>query len=724
MSALVTHLPPTLHIPPADLAEWGSLPDECRADIRARYAACRELILHRSARGTRERIMRLAAGLPGNKGASLTPKALENLRSRLAASARTGEPDWRVLWNTAKWPRRDSRAIAIPAAFEAHWHKRVLTELATYHRGSRHCVGGIKSAHKKLIAEWRRALADRTHPFPGYRAEDGGTPAPDPITGIPTGWSYNNLRHYAPDETARLAAIKGTGAARALLPHVRSTRAEVLAGQRYEFDDFEPDLEVICDGQKVKPLQLACYDFASGCFMDAVWKPAFKRPDGATDKWKAAHMALFLGAMFTRLPYDSATGTRLVDEGGTARVDTTTAELLREATRGALSLEGATWHMEDGRDRLVKVSRSSRERSGQLHPYAGGDRGNPNRKRMEATHRLLATQLGSLPGYTGNNYLARPEWRAGMDKETDAALALAASLPPERASMVQHALLTFDTFLEKVREAIRDMNNRDDHTLEGWDRFTLDAVSDGAGGWLALADITADTAALVASASAAIQAGEDARRWIARRRLSPWQAWQRETAAGFASGRLATMPVSYAAEICALAGRAEPALNVCRPRTIRGAYIAVMDTATARLAEPMVYEARVTTTDGTTRPLGNGEDVECVFNPFFTDLLFLRTPRGGFLGVARRAVAVNPNDIEAVRAAQAEARSLRDERLAPTRALFEPEHAAVRARREHNARVADTTKPLTDTERILAAARDRVREALAAAAPDESEDFS
>ena len=709
--AIIPALPQFLPLPTVeDRREFGVLPDECRADIRTRYAAIARCLAARNARGVKAMWEAEARKLAANRaGCTMEAKTLQNLASRFVLSARgnaaaPGVPDWRVLWNKSRWICKDVRFTVLPDAFVADWKRRVLSEVVCDHRAGRAAVGGIKAAHKRLLADWKAARREGTHPFPGYDL----TPPPADGKNHPAGWSLSNLSEArnCPTEAERVAWRKGTGSARRLLPFVMSTRADVLAGQRYEFDDFEPDYELVEQGQRIKPLVLSALDFGTGCSVHHVAKPAWRRADGSVDKWKLAHVPLFLAAFMLRAPFDAFTGTTLVDEGGTMRIDGTLQELLATATQGRVTIDGAD------PTQFGLVARPNRHRLGQVAGFAGGAVGNSNRKaRIENWHRALRNTLGNLPGYTGSNYTQKPDYLAGIQQETDALLKRAESLTPERRDSLQFHLLSFAKFTEALAAGIAGINAEDDHKLEGWARHTLDCIRDGEK-FLPHEDLAMLPAV---AASALITAAEhDASLFVPQRRLSRGEAWQRECREGLRTGRLAMLSPWDCAEIVALAGKSEPGLNTIRPREVRSAYIVVEDTTLAREPEPIFFAARITQMDGTERELENGEDVECVFNPFAPDVLFIRR-KGQFLGVAKRATKINPNDRAETLAAFAEARSRRAERLAGVREIMAPHTDAIAARRAHNERVCDTAAPLTAGERhaasALAAAKARIAEA-------------
>ena len=119
MSALTTHFPEHLLFrDQADAREFGTLPDECRADIRAKHGAIRRCVLSKHARGAGKLWEAEAQKLAGNRTGAISGKRLQNMATEYLRSAVDGMPDWRVLWNTSRWHRSDVRFTQLPAAFK------------------------------------------------------------------------------------------------------------------------------------------------------------------------------------------------------------------------------------------------------------------------------------------------------------------------------------------------------------------------------------------------------------------------------------------------------------------------------------------------------------------------------------------------------------------------------------------------------------------------------
>lgn len=425
----------------ADEHQFGALPDPAKRDVRARFrAVCSLLELRKTGA---PRAVKACTTQHHARLLAITPKRLQNLVSEYVAS----NCDWTTLLDTSRWSLDDS-TILLPAAFLTEWKRRV----------ERH-HGGIKAAHRELIADWTAwRRGDATKAVPGYDAP----PAPRSAKPEPAGWSYNNLLTHAPSKGEIAIMRRGLGSARKFLPQILTTRAEILCGQRWEFDDYEPDVKVIAGVGATrglaKPLQLSAMDVHSGCVPLARHKHSWLRNDGTEDKWKLAHMRLFVAALLTVHGYDAQAGCSLVLEGGTATLDDATVDLIRDLTGGKVRVEFPP----DAKRR-------------QIAPFRGESGGNPNKKpHIEAWHRLLTNILGNLRGQKGNNYLNKPEYLAGIEAAQVRQLKLAAKLTEagraDRAALVLNELLDFDTeFVPAIGRAIQIINVDREHDLEGWE---------------------------------------------------------------------------------------------------------------------------------------------------------------------------------------------------------------------------------------------------------------
>lgn len=116
-----------------------------------------------------------AAWWPGRRGFSAA--SLQRLWSRWHES----DHDWMELIDRSQagpaWYRHAPPPPSVPGMFLDYLRERI--------KGA-----NAQRAVREVVAQWRRWHAgDTTAALPGYE----NPPDPDPVTGIPTGWSYANL---------------------------------------------------------------------------------------------------------------------------------------------------------------------------------------------------------------------------------------------------------------------------------------------------------------------------------------------------------------------------------------------------------------------------------------------------------------------------------------------------------------------------------------------------
>jgi len=411
-----------------DETDFARLPDDAKADVRRRFRAVAQIVALRERRGagSRERIATATQSAAATLG--LTVKRLQNLVADFLGSGQ----DWRALLNTARW--KIDADDALPAAFVTEWKRRC----------ERH-HGGIKSAHRELLADWRAWWRGTSaKPIPGYDT----APPPRENATHPRGWNYRNLLRYAPTPGEMKIMQRGLGVSRAHLPQVLTSRVHLEVGQRFEFDDFRSDLKVVYgtgkERQSVEPWRLSVLDVHSAAVPLCVHKPAWRRADGTVDGIKDAHMRLFLAAFLTRCGWHPG-GAQFVAEHGTAKIDEGTADLLAHYDAG------------------LKVDRSGSIGDRQAVPgwFQGRGRGNPNKKpHLESLHNLLVNSMGALPGQTGAIYTERPEWLEGMEAEEKAIAKLMLTLPPERAALLKSPLLDFREYTALANDLLHFVNTR------------------------------------------------------------------------------------------------------------------------------------------------------------------------------------------------------------------------------------------------------------------------
>lgn len=380
-----------------------------------------------------------AGELPG-----ITWRALEN---RVRAYMRSGNVSDLVDRREcpALW---DSRQPAgLPAAFK-EWYRGI--------REKHQRVAA--SAHAELIQIWRThydAAGNYVERITGY--EDW--PAANPATGVPDGWSYDNLQRAVPEHPWDAAAARqGLAAASSYRPPVRTTRVGLRIGERVEFDDHVFDVKCHFAGQ-TRAMRPVCFggidgltSFAAVAVRPTLWDDLAEAKRTLTEFQFRCFVTWWLAAHGYR---DDEAGTTLFTERGTA--------VIREDFERRLA------HVTGGR---VRVSAGSIFGEA-AHPgqYTPRGKGNFRHKAaMEGFWSIVENWLDRLPGRTGSNQrLNGPADLHGREAVLAKTLALMERLPADLRNELILPVMTFRTFARLSKEGIEAILQDREHDLEGWE---------------------------------------------------------------------------------------------------------------------------------------------------------------------------------------------------------------------------------------------------------------
>lgn len=504
-------LQPLFRIPAAEAIH---LPADVREDAALKLRALEKISTATNKRATAERI---EAQMGQRRGFSA--KRLINLLTEYRQSG-----DWRVCVDKA-------RAQMLRPDLELSSKRRA--EFLDWARGFLllNQREKFRPRYRKLMEQltlWR-TTGRKEYAIPGYDS------APDNAPGQnhPPGWSAANLlRTCGGTKFEKKAIAVGRGASADFRPMVLTTRARAKVGQIFFFDDNEHDMKVrhITNMSRVmRPLEFACLDYFSGCFVANLFKPTLY--DEAEDKrimlrstefiWLAVNWLLDIG-------WRSDTGTTLVAEHGTAKFPKWFQEKVTELTNGLVKFE------EGAVDRRAVSDAFFKARA----------RGNFRTKSpLESMFNLVRNETADLmtfPGQVGKDRDHSPEELAAREQH-ERQLALAELiLNREQQSLLRHDFLEWNQWRNMAFEVYAKINRRSgpglewwEHQLEGWieagniaNEWRLPAPS-APGGFSDWLD---------ASALANMDDGAKAIRSVLHsnpaeltriRKLSPWEVWQR-----------------------------------------------------------------------------------------------------------------------------------------------------------------------------------------------------
>jgi hypothetical protein len=333
----------------------------------------------------------------------------------------------------------DGALRGLPPQFIEHW--KAMNERFQRNNGARHCYRILMDGLKM----WRRG--SKEHAIPGYDAP----PANQLGKSHPVGWSYENLWRHLSSLGERALARQGRQAFKKYLPKIHTTRVGLDPGELLQIDDQWDDLNVVWNnGQVARPLSLDLIDVASVCELQDGVAGRFEQ-EGKKIHLKEEYTFWLLLTHFEREGFHATRGTTVLHESGTACVS-------EELAAGFL-------HASEGRIKMDKGGVDRRPVMGML--FEGPAKGSPRFKSLRegrfAFHRTLTALL---PGQAGRNREEAPEEQAAVVRYTERLLSL---VPKEQQHLLILPMLKEEQYHERRRLIKALMNNRIDHTFEGWE---------------------------------------------------------------------------------------------------------------------------------------------------------------------------------------------------------------------------------------------------------------
>lgn len=613
-----------IRIGPEDAAEIAALPETVRTEVR-RWAE----VLGRVTPPVGQAMIAVGRAM------GVSPSTA---RRKWDAALKSG---WRGLIDRAKAPESSRSAAIHPATIE-HFQKLV----AANQRKAR-------PAYRLLVRQFLGG-----EPIPGVAADV-------PRNRLPAGWSYPNLMRHAPTKFELTAFRIGRSAARQIGPLVFTTRRDLWVGSHYLFDDMVHDhfVNVLDTRRTGRPVEFHAVDLASACKF--AWGMRVRTENEITGQMEGLRehqMRALVASVLGQHGYHAQRGTTMVVEHGTAAIREDLEAILHDLTEGK-----------------IVVRRSGIEGDpAHVGQYAGRPKGNFRFKAaLESLGNLIHNEMGFLPGQTGLSVDRRPEEMHGLLRANDALVAAFSALAvdrPDLAGMLRFPILSHRQFLEIAIWVYHRINDRKDHSLEGWDLHVRPDETD----------------------------------WTRVRRMSPLEVWQggRERLTRFTAERTAI--VLYRPE--------------APERTVKGSMITFEDAELS--SDELRYDAS---------RWRDGEKFAALLNPYNPAQLYLYDARGRFVGAAPAIVRVDRADDEAVRRAMGRVNHVLSERLQPVAALGREMAQQRIADARHNAEVlaaAEATqarKPEAKARRagaaIAASLGERAFEAQPALVPIEEDVF-
>lgn len=585
----------TFTIPDAELREFSGLPRVTQNRIHWLLGIMRTIAASRGTVATCKQIAR-STGCHWN--------TLYNPWKRYKASG----GDWRTLIDRRKTPEfwiKESPSSSLPHPFIQYW--KTLCE-----QHQRTCSAAYHTLMLNLTA-WR--MGDITRAIPGYI-----TPPPNnPGQPHPIGWSYANLMLHKPSDVELAAARNGREAAKALLPSVFTTRANMYPYQEIQFDDMWHDFHVLAPGHKspARLMEFGCIDVCTGYIFPPGLKPRIRNADtGKMQHLNERDFRIYTVNFLCTVGW-SPRGTKFIGERGTAafrhlteKIEFWTKGLVTTATGG---MSGAPARIGD---------------------YSERAKGNFKIKALkEGSGRLIHSRLSDLPGQIGMDRNDRPASDYGRERDTLALAALEPHLPSEAFAQLQLGHLNFHHAVDLIYRAYESINARHDHRLEGWEAlgFVIEQFRAAENIWIPLSRATELPEAQRTALTCAITLNPQT--MLRRHRLSPTEA-------------LATVSTPN----LTLSAEAEADMLLPDCGILRTAAGGLFTLQSADLGpEKMRFLASYQDSAGFIQQIPNGEQAIVVINPFRPHRAFLFSPRDQrYLGIAKPWLSADRTDHQAI----------------------------------------------------------------------------
>jgi len=473
-----------------------------------------------------------------------------------------------------------------------------------------------KAAWHDLLVMWRGYV-----PIPGYE-DFGGHPPEHGKTGLPRGWTYPNLMHFAPSTEELVLGRIGRKTLQAKTTGLWTTRVGLSCGMCYQFDDVWEDVKVFLGKRLVRPMELGCIDLFSTRRVLFGLAPRLANETGKEMGLKENYMLWLTLALLMETGYHPQQCSLIVEHRTAA-------------------LPG--WfekNLFDASNKIIRVDRSGiQDKPALLGWWAGEGGGNPRMKScLESLHGYYHNRFGLLPAQTGSNSrLNLPEELTAIEKYSEQVAKELSNFRPDKIDrmlgMLRLPAMTWQQYQMLKHEFYTVIDGRTDHNLEGWDRAGLITtqfrLKEDSQEW---EDVDA-LARMDPQQYAAVKAWLDSNDKLIRpARMSPLEVWERR------QGTLKRIP-RFA--INQLLGE-----DLAREVKVSGHTIEFADAQ----IEPdgLKFEAAVEEITGHKLLLKSGESYNAYINPLAPNVLHICDSRFRYLGAANRIFResrVNRGDI-------------------------------------------------------------------------------
>lgn len=281
----------------------------------------------------------------------------------------------------------------------------------------------------------------------------------------PPGWSLSNFANQqVPSDVAKALALRGMGAAKALLAKTAGVRISwdsLRVGECLMIDDHDPDFSCWVQGQMVRLRLIVLREVRTRRHLAYVVRPRLKDEDGTMRSVSRRDVQHLLAGFLWNFGLPRDYPCYLHCENAAAAVTNDFEEMLHRVTGGRLLIDRTALY-----SGVVKMS--GYKQSG----------GTPTGKAIiESGFRLFDRELSHIRGATGSNYTVKPEEHQGRLNAANKLLERVRDLSVTRQNELAEGVKSGETKFpfaslweahEEIALAMQRMDARDWHEMEGF----------------------------------------------------------------------------------------------------------------------------------------------------------------------------------------------------------------------------------------------------------------
>jgi hypothetical protein len=286
---------------------------------------------------------------------------------------------------------------------------------------------------------------------------DDAEPAHCPDWFTPKGWSERNLSRLVPSEAELEYARRGVFAAHGKLPQKRNDYRSLMPLQIVVFDDVRCDWLVSYPGatEACEMWLLVAMDAATRKVLDWISLARVPNDEGKRAEFIGEHMLILAGNILRHHGVPTGWQMTLKVENAKATISREKADYLGTMAGGKIVVDYTVMHNR-------RLPSGHTERHGTPWDIKGI---------LESFFRTFHDHTAGYIGNTGPRYDLAPAELKSRQDDLKALLKEAEDLPADVIAQLRLPFLTYEEAVEAVTRVMDHLNNRSQHSLQGFDKI-------------------------------------------------------------------------------------------------------------------------------------------------------------------------------------------------------------------------------------------------------------